>query len=492
MNTITPGPFNVGGKSNEQDPGHKRTATLGSSKDYIRPQGIAAGKPSLHRSSTADSGKPQNPPLSSQGLSNLPSFKPGTAPSRPSRPDDLSDSTPIRPISEKVIRAETIHQETRSQTFPLDKGHHSSIEGPTIPLPRRPSESSPPLRSARPAISAINRPLHEIGSTSSYKPRHTASQSKIEITPMLQDSSKSDELKKESRVDVSRATKRPEKSGAGNSHHTSTESNSSNESSSSEAKSGSSRSSPPLSAEFPSLERRPSDNNRIDYLKKDIQPVMQNVLTNHTPLPSQRGSPLSFSRPMYTKPMDPPVRPQPSIKIPDSRANTGYPTPASLPANQTKSTSSQPANSYTSPMSPPSTSAIPARKATTGNKGKCRGCGELIIGKSVSSADGRLTGRYHKLCFVCKTCKEAFQTADFYVMDNHPYCERHYHELNDSLCKSCDRGIEGQYLETEMKQKFHSHCFTCYVSLFNCVPRTIHANMDCRTAARSSTKTTLK
>ena len=87
------------------------------------------------------------------------------------------------------------------------------------------------------------------------------------------------------------------------------------------------------------------------------------------------------------------------------------------------------------------------------------------MGKSVSSADGRLTGRYHKPCFVCKTCKEPFQTTDFYVMNNHPYCGRHYHQLNGSLCKTCDQGIEGQYLETELKQKFHPHCFTCHVRL---------------------------
>jgi len=76
---------------------------------------------------------------------------------------------------------------------------------------------------------------------------------------------------------------------------------------------------------------------------------------------------------------------------------------------------------------PPSPAGSMRRPTTPGFKGNCRGCGEMIIGKSVSSADGRLTGRYHKHCFTCRTCKEPFQTADFYVMDNHPYCHRHYH-----------------------------------------------------------------
>ncbi|KAE8376643.1 hypothetical protein BDV26DRAFT_282455 [Aspergillus bertholletiae] len=102
-------------------------------------------------------------------------------------------------------------------------------------------------------------------------------------------------------------------------------------------------------------------------------------------------------------------------------------------------------------------------------KGPCRGCGEMIIGKSVSSADGRLTGRYHRACFVCYDCKTPFQTADFYVMDDLPYCAQHYHQRNNSLCHTCHTGIEGQYLETIERRgqgpadrvKFHPDCLTC-------------------------------
>ncbi|PGH35792.1 hypothetical protein GX50_01376 [[Emmonsia] crescens] len=115
----------------------------------------------------------------------------------------------------------------------------------------------------------------------------------------------------------------------------------------------------------------------------------------------------------------------------------------------------------------------PARVATrtpVGRKSRCRGCQEIIVGKSVSSADGRLTGRWHKACFVCHTCRSPFQTADFYVLDNLPYCAQHYHELNGSLCGSCNMGIEGQYLETEeenenftggARKKYHPGCFRC-------------------------------
>ncbi|KAL7799067.1 LIM domain-containing protein [Trichoderma ceciliae] len=95
------------------------------------------------------------------------------------------------------------------------------------------------------------------------------------------------------------------------------------------------------------------------------------------------------------------------------------------------------------------------------SRGDCKGCGEPITGKSVSSADGRLTGRYHKACFVCATCSNPFTSAEFYVLNDKPYCEQHYHKLNGSLCGSCGRGIEGQFIEDESRVKHHLECFCC-------------------------------
>jgi len=114
----------------------------------------------------------------------------------------------------------------------------------------------------------------------------------------------------------------------------------------------------------------------------------------------------------------------------------------------------QPTTTPADPIARPST-------ATGKRSHPCRGCAQPIIGKSVKAADGRLTGRYHKSCFVCKTCSSPFTTGDFYVFDNDPYCEHHYHSLNDSLCTGCGRGIEGQYLETQTLQKFHPGCLAC-------------------------------
>ncbi|KAI8932171.1 hypothetical protein NX059_011053 [Plenodomus lindquistii] len=101
------------------------------------------------------------------------------------------------------------------------------------------------------------------------------------------------------------------------------------------------------------------------------------------------------------------------------------------------------------------------RRPKPQSKGNCRGCSEPIIGKSVKDSSGRLTGRYHKDCFVCRTCADPFPTAEFYVFENSPYCEHHYHKLNGSLCGACNRGIEGQYLETDTRRKYHPRCFTC-------------------------------
>ncbi|KAM4063940.1 LIM domain-containing protein [Hirsutella rhossiliensis] len=95
------------------------------------------------------------------------------------------------------------------------------------------------------------------------------------------------------------------------------------------------------------------------------------------------------------------------------------------------------------------------------SRGDCKACRLPIKGKSISSADGRLTGKYHKACFVCMTCSEPFTSAEFYVLGDKPYCEQHYHKLNGSLCGACGRGIEGQYLEDEARIKYHVGCFRC-------------------------------
>lgn len=119
--------------------------------------------------------------------------------------------------------------------------------------------------------------------------------------------------------------------------------------------------------------------------------------------------------------------------------------------------------SRNSPLSPIEASAPATRRdpVVQKSRGDCKACGLAITGKSVSSADGRLSGRYHKACFVCTSCYEPFPTAEFYVHGDRPYCKRHYHKVNGSLCGTCKEGIEGQYLEDESNTKYHLQCFRC-------------------------------
>ncbi|KAM3529821.1 hypothetical protein NHJ13051_001630 [Beauveria bassiana] len=115
---------------------------------------------------------------------------------------------------------------------------------------------------------------------------------------------------------------------------------------------------------------------------------------------------------------------------------------------------------YGAPMPPPV--RLASRDALHApSRGDCKACRMPITGKSISSADGRLTGKYHKACFVCTTCTRPFSSAEFYVHRDRPYCEIHYHKLNGSLCGACDRGIEGQYAEDEARVKYHVGCFRC-------------------------------
>lgn len=113
------------------------------------------------------------------------------------------------------------------------------------------------------------------------------------------------------------------------------------------------------------------------------------------------------------------------------------------------------------PAVKPRSRSRPRDPTVPSSRGDCKSCKLPITGKSISSADGRLTGRYHKACFVCTTCHEPFSSATFYVHDDKPYCEIHYHKLNGSLCGGCGNGIEGQYLEDERTRKHHPGCFRC-------------------------------
>ncbi|KFA47111.1 hypothetical protein S40293_08705 [Stachybotrys chartarum IBT 40293] len=140
-----------------------------------------------------------------------------------------------------------------------------------------------------------------------------------------------------------------------------------------------------------------------------------------------------------------------SDSLPETRRNDRAPVP-----DRSASVSGPGLRDLTPPI--PKASREPPQHPS---RGDCKSCGLAIRGKSISSADGRLTGKYHKACFVCASCSEPFTSAEFYVLNDKPYCGQHYHQLNGSLCGGCGRGIEGQYLEDEAMVKYHVGCFRC-------------------------------
>ncbi|KAL8984778.1 MAG: hypothetical protein Q9205_001350 [Flavoplaca limonia] len=466
MNSIAPGPFDMNDMGNEQPSSHQRTATATSTKDIVRSSTSSHGSTHSRQASASATTRLRKLSLSSiaGGPGSMIHREMADSPTLPSMPalaNDLSRSPERVQADEPAHSVEALSQTGRSQTYPLQGQSEVRSVARKPVATRRPSE---------PAAVAAMKPLHEIGSTSSFK-----SSKSLKIRKAPTDGSAIDTALPSQETGLGHASRKPNvvrarEFGTMNPYHTPTESNSSNESSGSDSRSISSRSTPPMSGSPQRGKGRPSHGGQIDHLLQEFRFGTEQVPVIQEPSPSRRVAPTSFSRPMYPRPVD---SSQPS----DTPANLDFdsptdpaifprrPTPTQTPSDfNLPIVPLQNGNLRLSPAPPPPPPAVPVspvRKPTTANKGKCRGCNVLIKGKSVSSADGRLTGRYHRSCFVCKTCREPFQTADFYVHDNHPFCARHYHELNHSLCKTCDKGIEGQYLETELKQKFHPYCFSC-------------------------------
>lgn len=113
---------------------------------------------------------------------------------------------------------------------------------------------------------------------------------------------------------------------------------------------------------------------------------------------------------------------------------------------------------------------IPSYKYPSGS-GPCRGCKETLDPnakgpqKSIYSKTGELTGQWHRKCFAChyEGCHIQFdKNTQCYVLDDEAYCKHHYHELNYTLCENCRIGIEGECIENELQQKWHTNCLKCF------------------------------
>lgn len=424
MDTIAPGPFDGRGgdrrpstSDGRRTPGQKepenpleRTTTLSSTR--------SSSFSTDHSPSLTSSVTPSSASIYSSDLPAL--LRPGNGAMGPRSPPLPPAPPKPEPESEGIdaflnrLQKETsrpsLSQDSRSRTFPLRQGSRDTAEAP--PRPRRPSESN--SLAPRPTdIDPANPPRsRDLVSVQNASP-HTPSDSGIS-----DDSLSSGGLRSAS----------------------------------------SSLSSPPSSEASGQHSRDVSKLGRTEY-------------TNGEPIP-RAESPESF-----TDPRTPP-KPERRERMGYDRGNapeplsqsSSDPFPAGLespldPAIQHGRYMNRIDNNLiaerSSPQAQPETRPLPDRRPTGTSKGNCRGCSGPIIGKSVKDSSGRLTGRYHKQCFVCRTCQSTFPSAEFYVFDNSPYCEHHYHELNGSLCTACNRGIEGQYLETDQRRKFHPRCFSC-------------------------------
>ncbi|CAG7917944.1 unnamed protein product [Penicillium olsonii] len=262
------------------------------------------------------------------------------------------------------------------------------------------------------------------------------------------------------------------------------ESSVSSDSSPSEARSGSSVSSLPSDASL--TRHKTSDPLNLGVLVEELpartrQTILElpgRVRSTMEEVESVPPIPAAFFSP--DSPTDPSINQGGLSLIADRKEQAPIPTPSqpkkSIPPQNppaTERTIAAPTPQITSTPQIPSTPQTPATPQTpsrsgTRSKGKCKGCNETITGKSISSSDGRLTGRYHRGCFVCFECHSPFQTADFYVLNNRPFCAQHYHERNGSLCAGCHTGIEGHYLETVERnparadrRRFHTECLQC-------------------------------
>ncbi|KAI9823715.1 MAG: hypothetical protein M1832_002272 [Thelocarpon impressellum] len=457
MNGIAPGPFDIGSRGRSSSPasrpgsagrpiGHRR---LGSSKDYSSPPSATGNRGHFKRPSTAGSesrfGSTDVGGPAQSSLRRAPTLGNATMNSRSGTPIDERDTA--KPPSEPSSFQDSFRLEARSHTFPTRGESRSPGVAPTAALPRRPSEKAAdvwPRRRSPPSQPTVESGMLAPTATLGTKPFIFGLDnlnSPKEPAPL----SPEPDGRYESRLEPASRAPAPrlaDEYDVGNPYHTPTESQSSNGSGyGSDTRTGSSRSTPPLPEQLDRSRRAP-DPPRFESSPKDYGNPYGATYADAGPYGIQNKPPsVSLSR------ID---AGQETVKTPRDWFADPY-------GGGFKATDPDGSRGRTPPREP----EPQRRRPSAASKGNCRGCSEPIKGKSVSSADGRLTGRYHRQCFVCRTCMEPFETATFYVLNNHPYCERHYHKLNGSVCQGCDRGIEGQYLETEKKQKFHQRCFTC-------------------------------
>ncbi|KAI0012651.1 hypothetical protein F4779DRAFT_17028 [Xylariaceae sp. FL0662B] len=435
MNSIAPGPFEMNRRTGPVARSNSRDNTLDPTDDLLRP-GTATS------TSSNNSG--------------------GVAPPRAPRKNGYGGFGPPQKDADE-FEPQPLGLGKRSETFPerlLTANNNDKLDTPAR-TPSAPGTRSDRLRSSsnitadRPmtANEQSQRPSFGIRDTSRPPPPRTNS-----IPPPTRDGNR--------KPSINLAVE----FGASNPYHSPSVSQSSSNSGyshMSQPSQASSSTSPARSmGSRTGAERRPSDNAAFDALMDDLQSSMDAMQPKGQPPSPGLKPPVDKSvQPLKSSNRRTPpegLRLDPAIQQ-GQILPLGSPmkSPMKSPGSPAFPNRKDPAIQEGRSRSPPPRSHKRQPSRDPRSRGNCKACRQPITGKSISSADGRLTGRYHKACFVCTTCQEPFSSATFYVLNDKPYCEQHYHKLNGSLCGRCDRGIEGQYLEDEAPRKYHPGCFRC-------------------------------
>ncbi|KNC76610.1 hypothetical protein SARC_10900, partial [Sphaeroforma arctica JP610] len=99
------------------------------------------------------------------------------------------------------------------------------------------------------------------------------------------------------------------------------------------------------------------------------------------------------------------------------------------------------------------------------NSQKCAYCNKHI-NDGVVNALGRT---WHKDHFFCSQCGVAFngdpfheKDGKFFEYETRAYCELHWHGAKGTLCKGCDKPIEGICVTATGGTRYHPEHFTCH------------------------------
>ncbi|KAI1850682.1 hypothetical protein JX265_004393 [Neoarthrinium moseri] len=437
MNTIAPGPFEINRRAGAKNAFAPKTDNAPTSNSIV--DDMARSGYGNERSSSAAS------------FSSSPGSMP---PPRVPRKNGYGGFGPPQREQEESFEPRPFGTNQRSETFP--KQSQNRVDS----VPARPP-SAPGVRQDR-----MRRPTNE----STERPTMTRDREQRPSFGM-RDTSRPPPPRK-SLIRPPTATQDApsinlaDEFGVGNPYHTPSVSQSSSNSGYSNSGYSTSQLSQPSSNSSPARStgsrRKPSDTSNFDSLMNDLQSSMDSlkpkeVLSGRPEPPVQKRAPSSELR---ARPDD--LRYDPAVQSgsrPGSRPRPRSPL-ASPDAMENYSDRVDPAIQGARSRDPPARTHNRQQSAGR-SRGNCKACRLPITGKSISSADGRLTGRYHKACFVCTTCQSPFTSSTFYVLDDQPYDAECYHRLNGSCCTTCGVGIEGQYLEDDSAHKHHPKCFRC-------------------------------